>query len=330
MMRFFVISITAIIIVSLLMIPGCAQTHILGGEATNTRTVEHDQGSERVEHEHIIEIDTTAYATTAPADGVNVFDLQPPGVFSTTPAREREWLGQHGLLMPPRVTIAPDGSMTVDGNAKLRVVERGDTSKRNPRLVRNDSAGATGASVNATGSEATVGQANQPSKAGIDPLANNGIGGGGSATEAGASNTTAETKGPDWGAMLLYLMGGALVAGGVLAGVWLGRWKLGAGLIGGGLAVAALGTLVVKAWWVLPAVVGTVFAGLLVWLLVESGLVARSWTALTAVAVGVEDFTATNPGSGQAVKDKIARAAGAKVGVVRGAIRAIKAKAGIT
>ena len=102
------------------------------------------------------------------------------------------------------------------------------------------------------------------------------------------------------GPTLLIIIGGLMLAAGIVVAVWAGRIVLGLAVAGAGMALAMTGVLFeMYPWVVLIALAGVL--GLAIWWFIDSKALVKTKTALTAVVGAVE----ANP----AVKASVADAA---------------------
>jgi len=119
------------------------------------------------------------------------------------------------------------------------------------------------------------------------------------------------------GPTLLIIIGGLMLAAGIIVAVWAGRWVLGLAVAGAGLVLAMTGVLFEMYPWVVLVALAAVLGVGLWWLIDSKGLVKLK-TALTAVVAAGE----ANP----AIKTDVAVAAqslGAETGI-RETIRKVK------
>ncbi|HUX03258.1 MAG TPA: hypothetical protein VMY35_20030 [Phycisphaerae bacterium] len=103
------------------------------------------------------------------------------------------------------------------------------------------------------------------------------------------------------GPTLLIIMGGLMLAAGIIVAVWAGRWVLGLAVAGAGLAMAMTGVLFeMYPWVVLIALAGVLGVG--IWWLIDSKGLLKTKTALIAVVGAIE----ANPTVKAAVGDAAA------------------------
>jgi len=103
------------------------------------------------------------------------------------------------------------------------------------------------------------------------------------------------------GPTLLIIIGGLMLAAGIIVAVWAGRWVLGLAVAGAGMALAMTGVLFeMYPWVVLIAVAGVLGVG--IWWLIDSKGLLKTKTALTAVVGAIE----ANPTVKAAVGDAAA------------------------
>ena len=134
------------------------------------------------------------------------------------------------------------------------------------------------------------------------------------------------------GPILLMILGGLMLAAGIIVAIWAGRLMLGIAVAAAGLALIATGVLFEMYPWVVLIALAAVLGIGVWWFLDAKGLlkaktaVAAQATALSAVVRGVESAA---PEAQAAVKAEIAKAAGVEKATVKATITQVKTEAGV-
>lgn len=201
------------------------------------------------------------------------------------------------------VAIAPDGTIIAGPGQRVEIID----DRIEPSTLRTDSARARGANVSAFGQEVKTSTQQEPSKVSIGGIDGDGIGGGGSAGQAGGTSTEMKIIGVPPKQAGLYLFGGLLVAAGIGLLVY-GLRTPGICCVGGGFALITCGVLIDSYPWVF-LIAGLIGAALLAYLLISKFLLHREGGAASTtnevLVRAIADFEATNPTATAALKELI-------------------------
>ena len=205
------------------------------------------------------------------------------------------------------VTIAPDGSIHIPPGTPVELVDRFIVDHIGGRVTRQDTAAAQGTTTHTLGQKIEASQQNGPPVVGIGAIDAGGIGGGASTGDAGSSRTDFKLIGASPQQTGLYLLGGLLVAGGVMC-LMNGLRGAGVACISGGFTIITCGVLVDRYPWVFLVAAG-VGAAVGIYLLVSKLQLHRSDTAKTTALQSVvragEDLTTANPDAGSLFKQLV-------------------------
>jgi len=123
--------------------------------------------------------------------------------------------------------------------------------------------------------------------------------------QVGFSGKILTSKGP----LFFYGLGGLAILAGCVVAIAFKQVKLGIGLVVGGLAVAAVGIIVDKAWWVVFVPIGLLIAGI-VWVIFDARARQKVQTAFQTVVAGVENARKKDPEAVAKVTSSITETAG--------------------